>query len=312
MILMIVILALLVLIGFLLSDSFVEIPAYHFGVVERFGRRTGRIMDEGLHMKLPYIDYVELISTELVEIDVPVNFTTKDKLQLTCNGSLQYRPDYLVIKEIKGVKRCVFVEMSEEIIESGISDTIKAKLGALGGVKEGKDFIELRHAIADMLNCFFRLEKPPHKDHKAGCTVKDCDLPNGNEIDAGRLLDYYKYHWLDVKKALDEERESVQTRSEVEKRYGIDIEYYALASIDFSTGTMEAFEKQKQAEARASAFDKKIEMAKKAQSLGASAQVALNSADVSLDPSIKKEVVSVEGDVGVLGGLVAAMIRGGK
>lgn len=73
---------------------------------------------------------------------------------------------------------------------------------------------------------------------------------------------------------------------------------------------MKAFEKQKQAEARANAFKSKIKMAKQAQELGASAQVALNSADISLDPSVEKKVVSVEGDVGVLGGLIAAITKG--
>lgn len=304
----IVISLILISCGALLSDMFVQIPAYHFGVLERFGRRTGRILEEGLGVKLPFIDSVELISTELVEIDVPANFTTKDKLQLTSSGSLQYRPDRKVAPD----GRCVFVEMSEEIIKSGISDTVKAKLGALGGVKVGKDFIELRHSISDMLNCFFRLERPPHKDHnKTQCGISDCKISNGDEIDAAELLEFYKTHWLIVKEALDSERNDVHTRSEVETRYGIDIEYYALASIDFSKATMEAFEKKKQAEARAGAFNKKIEMAKKAQGLGASAQVALNAADISLDPSVEKKVVSVEGDVGVLGGIVAAMTKGG-
>lgn len=305
---LIVLIFTLIIIGILLSDFFIEIPAYHFGVVERFGNRTGRIMNEGLRMKLPFIDSVELISTELVEIDVPVNFTTKDKLQLTCNGSLQYRPDKEVIRD----GRCIFVEMSEEIIKSGISDTVKAKLGALGGVKDGVDFITLRHAISDMLNCFFRLERPPHKDHdKTKCGVSGCKILNGDEIDATELLEFYKTHWLVVKRVLDDERNNTHTRSEVETRYGIDIEYYALASIDFSKATMEAFEKQKQAEARAMAFDKKIEMAKKAKKLGASAQVALNAADISLDPSVDKKVVSVEGEAGVLGGIVTAISKGG-
>ena len=134
MITILVVSALLVLIGLLLSDSFIEIPAYHFGVVERFGKRIDTILYEGLCIKLPFIDSVELISTELVEIDVPANFTTQDKLQLTCNGSLQYRPDPLVKRKGK----CVFVEMSEEIIKSGIEDTIKAKMGALGGIRMEK------------------------------------------------------------------------------------------------------------------------------------------------------------------------------
>ena len=323
MILILIISVLLVLVGLLLSDFFIEIPAYHFGVVERFGKRIDTILYEGLRTKLPFIDSVELISTELVEIDVPANFTTQDKLQLTCNGSLQYRPDPLVKRKGK----CVFVEMSEEIIKSGIEDTIKAKMGALGGIKFGEDFITLRHAISDMLNCFFRLEEPPHKKHdgktceicnahdEKTCKIcsagkKKCGLPvsNGANIDASALLDFYSTHWVAVKDAL----KSATSASEVEERYGIDIEYYALASIDFSKATMEAFEKQKQADAKAGAFDRKIEMAKKAQALGASAQVALNAADISLDPSVNKKVVSVEGEAGILGGILEAIGKGGS
>lgn len=304
MIIILVISALLVLVGLLLSDSFIEIPSYHFGVVERFGKRMDTILYEGLRTKLPFIDSIELISMELVEIDVPASFTTQDKLQLTCNGSLQYRPD----PTVKRREKCVFVEMSEEIIKSGIEDTIKAKMGALGGVKNGEDFIKLRHAISDMLNCFFRLEEPPHKKHNpATCGIADCNVPIGNQIDAERLLDFYSTHWVAVKNAL----KNTSSASEVEERYGIDIEYYALASIDFSPATMQAFEKQKQADAKAGAFDRKIEMAKKAQALGASAQVALNAADISLDPSVNKKVVSVEGEAGILGGILEVIGKGG-
>lgn len=304
MISVIIIVLFLVLIGALLSDTFVEVPAYHFGVVERFGERTGVILDEGLNKKLPFIDSVELISMELVEIDVPVSFTTRDKLQLACNGSLQYRPD----PSIKVDGRCVFIEMSEEIIKSGISDTIKAKMGALGGVKDGNDFIILRHAISDMLNCFFRLEEPPHKSHNpTTCGIVNCSVPIGNQIDAERLLDFYKTHWVAVKESL----KTPISASEVEKRYGINIEYYALASIDFSKATMDAFEKQKQADVKAGAFDRKIEMAIKAQAIGASAQEALNAADVSLDPSVNKKVISIEGEAGVLGGFMDAIAKGG-
>lgn len=303
-----IVVLLLAAIGVLLSDSFVEIPAYHFGVVERFGKRTKRVMEEGLRGKLPFIDYVELISMELTEIDVDISFTTKDKLKLVCKGSLQYRPDPN-IKDFNG--RNVFIAMSEKIITSGIEDTVKGKLGALGGVKEGKEFIKSRHAIADMINCFFRLETSPHKDHEKPCEIPSCELPKGGQIDAAKLLEYYQTHWAKVKELLKEEKKKKASHSEIEERYGIEVELFALADVSFSEEMKKAFEKEKEAEAKAEAFNKKIEMAEKVIKLGASAQVALNAADISLDPSVKKEVVSVEGDVGVLGGLLTAT-KGGK
>lgn len=277
--------------AFTFLGFFVQIPAYHFGVVERFGKRTGGILREGLKLKLPFIDQVELISLELETIPISVEFTTKDKLKLVCSGSLQYRPD----PEIKK-GRNIFVEMSEKTITVGIIDMVKSKLGSLGGVKESNDFIENRAAIADLINCSLRLKKAPHLD--SGVNIK-------------KVIDFYKTNWQQVKKILNGEKARVKNRSSIEERYGIDIEQFALASIVFTPETEKSFEKEKQAEARARAFDKKMEMAKKAKELGASAQEALNAADVSLD-SAKKEVISVEGQAGVLGGLLGKLDKGGK
>lgn len=300
----------LVAVGVLLSDTFVMVPAYHFGVVERFGERLPGIKYEGLRIKLPFIDVVQLISMELSEAGVSVVFTTRDKLQLTCVGSLQYKPDP-IIKDRTG--RNVFITMSEEIISSGIVDAIKAKLGALGGVKDGEDFIENRHAIGDIINCFFRLEAPPHMEHDPNtCGVPNCKFPlfPPGSVEATDLMEFYKQHRVAVKQNLDTEK-GTPTYSAIEERYGIDVVYYALSDIAFSKATQEAFEKERQAKARQEAFKIKLMMAKgAAKDLGAPAQVAFNAADISLDPDIEKKIISVEGEAGILGGLLEAF--GGK
>lgn len=313
------ILFVVIVLGLLLSDSFVQIPAYHYGVAELFGKRTGRILLEGLRLKLPFIEKVELISMQLFEIDVTATFTTRDRLSITCIGSLQYKPDF-EIKDDKG--RNVFVTISEEIIHSGIAQTIQAKLGALGGVKTGNDFIRNRHALSDIINCFLRLETPPHMNHDPKkCRLADCKFPKcssdeclSDMVDAGELMAFYSQHWALIKEVLDEEKGKLTDRSSVEKRYGIDIEYFALSDIKFSKDTQEAFEKERQADARKKAFVKKVDMAKIAvDKLGASPQVALNAADITLDPSVKKEIVSVEGNAGILGGFLSKLgAKGGK
>ncbi|MFA5084115.1 MAG: hypothetical protein WC475_01870, partial [Candidatus Paceibacterota bacterium] len=114
-------------------------------------------------------------------------------------------------------------------------------------------------------------------------------------------------------RVLDAEKKQFTDRSSVEERYGIDIEYFALSDITFSKDTQEAFEKERQADARKKAFVKKIDMAKSAiDKLGASPQVALNAADKTLDPSVKKEIVSVEGEAGILAGFLGKFGKGGK
>lgn len=292
--------AILVIGGFLLSDSFVQIPAFHYGVREVFGKRRKGVVYEGLRLKIPFFEKIELVSMELKEIDITILFTTQDKLKLTCEGSLQYRPDEGILDK---QEKNLFITMSEEIIKGGIDDSVKAKLGALGGVIEGAQFIEHRHAVSDMINCFFRLEQPPHRTHVQNdaekCGLTNCEFDK--EVNANELIKFYDAHWPLVKKLLDRENEFTTSRSQIEKRYGIDIDLFALADISFSEETQSSFEKEKQALARKGAFAQKKAMIGEMMALKASFQEAANAADISLDPKIEKKIVSVEGSVGVLG-----------
>lgn len=276
----------------LLASSVGKIPEYHFGVVSRLGKRTGKIVREGVYLKIPLLDSVELISLELVTLPISASFTSQDRVQLIVRGSLQYRPDPDISRDGKNV----FVEMSEETIRTGIEDAIQAKLGGLGGVYESDDFIKNRQALGQIINCLLRMSVPPHLRHDfTTCGVLNCRMKS--QIDAQNLLKFYNKHWQTVKKQVDDEKKYLNDKSRIEERYGIDIETFELAEIDFSEETKSAFEKERQAEARAKAFNKKMEMAIRARKeLGASAQEALNAADISLEPSITKRIVSVEGN----------------
>lgn len=304
-------LAVLILVALLYValDAFVVVPGAHYGVHLRFGKRTGRIYKEGLGLKIPFIDQVELFSTELDKIEVNVTFTSKDKLQLILNGSLQYRPDPRLSD---GEGRNTFFAMSEQIVKDGIEDAIQALLGGLGGVYEGEKFIESRQALGSLINAILRLDIPPHLRHDTRtCGVQGCNLPE--KIDAPQLIEYYNDHWREVKRNIDEESQHPDSYSVFENRYGIDIETFALAVVDFSEETKRAFEKEKQAEASKRAFQHKLGMAGEVRRAlpDATAQQVLNAADVSLDPNIKKQVISVEGDAGVLGGFLGNLSRKG-
>jgi len=307
-----VIIVVAILFAYVALDVFVIVPGPNYGVHLRFDKRTGRILEEGLGFKIPFIDKVDLFSTELDKIEVNVNFTTIDKLQLTIIGSLQYRPDARISDDPDDTKKLArkrkgkntFFAMSQEIIKSGIEDALRSMLGGLGGVYKGSEFINNRQALGSLINSILRLNKPPHLNHDINkCNVSECTMPE--KIDAKHLVDFYNSHWKGVHEHIESEKNKDSECSPIEIRYGIDVETFALSNVDFSQATKEAFEKEKQAEARKDAFKYKIIMAKEAKELGASAQEALNAADISLDPEIKKQIVSVEGNAGVLGGLIS-------
>ncbi len=328
-------------------DAIVRVPEYHFGVAVRFGRRTGYIYDEGFDLKIPLIDKVELISTELAKIPVHAFFTTGagtkgtganaateegGKLQMELFSSVQYRPSPHVRDE-NG--RNVFISVSEEVIGSGVADMLEDLLGGLGGIYQADDFIGNRQAFGDLVNQILKFETPFHLRHDVEvdgngnavpCKAGDkCKHKKVEKIPRHDLINFYNAHWeviRDERVALEVEEQNrlnssiVETPKEVmqrlmanmsptEKRYGINIEVFALERIDFSEEVKKAFEAQRAAKERQKGFGVKMEMARDVMKLnGASAQEALDAADVSLIPEVarNKRVISVQGKAGVLGG----------
>lgn len=308
-------------------SSYKRIPPATYGVVNRMGRRLtkgqGGILLEGGHWLRPLIDRVELISTELDRIEINVSFTTKDNVTIKVNGPLQYRPDSEITNN-QGQN--LFIEISEETMCKGIAEEVQAKLGALGGVYEAQVFIKNRQAFGALINTMLRFETPPHRNHPflAGkdnesdpttglrpCGSNDkgkkCPFEGKKEISAKDLIRFYNTHWQWVKNQTDSVRASGEL-SVIEKRFGIEVAVFNLADVAFGKEMEKALEERKQADLRAGAIKKKIDLAEEVKNrLGADAQVALNSADVLMTPGVSKHIVSVEGDAGILGGIVAGL-----
>lgn len=307
-------------IGFVYTvlDCFALVPAVHYGVRERFKGQLPGVRKEGLNFKLPFIDKMKNVPLELKSAAITVEFTTKDKLRVKIPGSLQYRADPAVVELDTG--RNVFFRLSEAAITTGIEKDVQAKLGGIGGWYDGDKFIENRQALSDLINSIFRLDVPFHLRHVPGidvdagqCGVASCGFPE--QVDADRLIDFYNRHWRRVKGLLDHERYEAETRSDVEKRYGLDISTYSLAEVTFTPETQAAQEEKRQADYRAEAGDKIIALAKKTKVdlPEIPDQQALNWADATLNPGTPRQMISVEGEAGVAGGLLALVPKkGGK
>ncbi|MDP3948662.1 MAG: SPFH domain-containing protein [bacterium] len=336
---------LIALVAALIVDSLVITLAFHFNVHERLGKRTGKVSLEGLDFKIPIIDSVKRISMSLEPIPIGVDFTTADNVQLGLTGSLQHNPDF-EIKEEEGPNKGAnkYISMSEKVIKEGIEHMISDVLGGLGGKYNAVDFIKSRQALGDIINNLLQFEIPYHLRHHreshdgSTCSVADCKVCNAapdcnaaedckyegcrvdnckhdEQVNAEDLLDFYNSHWKYLKKNRVEEEKLKEKPSSVEKRYGIKVEVFALANVGFSKEMKDALGAQKQADARATAFGKKIKMAAnvmrlaKAAKINVTMQEALNAADVSLNPKIadNKKIVSVEGAAGVVGGLLGLL-----
>lgn len=225
----------------LFLKSIVMIPTACFGVVVRFGRRTGRILHEGINLRLPLIEVVQSISMELDTTPIDTTFFTRDNLELSVVGSLQWAPTHRICDEI-GRNR--FLDIDKRTIAKGITDAIESELGKLGSVEKAESFIVNRDALEVLLNCILRLDRLPHE--KEG-------------IQAEALISYYKDNKQRITEHLRSHKKNVSHDfSAIERRYGIEIVAFILTRIAFSDTTKDALEKQGQAIVELAAVDERM------------------------------------------------------
>lgn len=99
----------------------------------------------------------------------------------------------------------------------------------------------------------------------------------------------------------------------MEKRYGINIESFFLSGINFSAEIAASFETYRSAAARVKAAEPRLDLAKRyKEELGVSPQTAADEADLAIDPAVKKSIVSVQGEAGILGGAISGIVRKGE
>lgn len=307
---LIIFLALVAVIIVLIAETLVIVPANYFGIRIRLGNRVPNgVVREGINWKIPFIEVVEVFSLELVETEVSAKFTTLDNLELEVRGDLQYRPDPQGSDE---TGRNVFYTISDEIIKKGIAEAIQSLLGSLGGRHDHTTFIQGRQVIKDMVNCILRMDSPPHMDHdKEKCGIEGCVFQK--RVDVEQILEFYQKHWQKIRPLVEEEAHPEEEgcthineqRSATERRYGINIVYFAIPSVGFSPETKKALEEKKQAELRQAAGKIRVELMREFIGQGMTPKDAADQADLVLDNQVHKTIVSGQGDLGVLTALLS-------
>ncbi|MFA5095105.1 MAG: SPFH domain-containing protein [Candidatus Paceibacterota bacterium] len=306
-----------------------EYTFYVLSILKARVRGENGILREGPHFVIPFISSFEQVSMELVKKDIKFTFTTKDGYKLAIEGVFQYRPDPDVVHldpKHPDYGRNVFVTVSEEVILAGVIEAVEARIGGIGGNHPHTVFIESRPALGDIVNAVLRLARPPHIMHKQGSEIPDPNESNwgksnwffcGNPdckfdkpINANELIDFYNFHWPEIRVIKANESALSDSRSDIEQRYGIDVETFDLGNVSFTPETEAALEEEKQAEARGKAAKSRITVAKQfLNDIGVSPQTAVDEADLLMDPTIKKSIVSVQGETGILGGFLSAIMK---
>jgi len=128
----------------LIVGSFTTIPAGYRGVVIRFQAVTGTILDEGLQMKLPFIDSVVKMEIRTQKYEIPSVAITKDLQDVSTTVALNWKLDPGMAAE---VYRTLGLEFIDRIAAPAIQETIKQVTAEYNA----EDLILKREAVKNVI-----------------------------------------------------------------------------------------------------------------------------------------------------------------
>lgn len=236
------------ILGVAAAASVKRVDPVHRGVLVRLDKRhEDRVYGEGWHGfwdgVMPFIDRIAVEPVTLQPMTITTKVLSKDNLQLTVGGSVQFRVD--------DVYR--HMEMDLKTIEVGMRDAIESELGIIAGKVNGDQFKAARREVQLLINSVLRFGAAPHCRASAADPAT-CDLANGDqEVEPHKRISFYRKNGKVIRAALKLETENADDRSDIEARYGIDVVVFELAEVDFTPETVAALEKKRQAELGADA-----------------------------------------------------------
>ena len=116
------IIGVVMIVASLIFGSFTTIPAGHRGVVIRFSAVTGTILNEGLQMKLPFIDSVVKMSVQTEKYETGAASASRDLQDVNTTIALNWRLDPSMAAE---VYRTLGLEYINRIAAPAVQETIK-------------------------------------------------------------------------------------------------------------------------------------------------------------------------------------------
>ena len=144
--------ALLVLV--VLGGSIGTVGAGQQGVLLRFGAVTDTIFDEGLYFKIPFVNQVVLMSTQIQKYTATATSSSKDLQVVSTEVALNYQLDAAQVGEIYRTMRGQY---ETRIIQPYIQEAVKSVTANY----DAEELITQRPAVKNELQDFVTLRLAP-------------------------------------------------------------------------------------------------------------------------------------------------------
>ncbi|MBZ4670837.1 MAG: prohibitin 2 [Clostridiales bacterium] len=106
-----------------LANSFCTIQAGHTGVVTTFGKVSEKVLEEGLHFKIPFIQQVIQIDNRVLKTDVESSSASKDLQMVSSTISVNYR---VARNKSASIYQNVGVYFDDVIVKPAIQECVKS------------------------------------------------------------------------------------------------------------------------------------------------------------------------------------------
>jgi regulator of protease activity HflC (stomatin/prohibitin superfamily) len=114
------------------------------GVLLRFGAVTGTIFDEGLYFKIPFVNRVALMSTQIQKYTAPATSSSKDLQVVTTEVTLNYQ---LAPSQAGEIYRTMRRDYENRVIQPYIQEAVKSTTANYNA----EELITKRPAVKDAL-----------------------------------------------------------------------------------------------------------------------------------------------------------------
>ena len=133
----------------LLSSSFVVIPAGHTGVALTFGKVEDTVLQEGLHIKVPFVQKIVVVDNRIVKLDVNTEAFSKDLQTITTVVAVNY---HVGKENSQTLYKNVGRNFEEVLITPAVNEVLKAVTAKYTAVELVSSRAEVSMLLDDGLN----------------------------------------------------------------------------------------------------------------------------------------------------------------
>lgn len=200
----------------LISNVFVTVPTGFRGVVTRFGKVTGKVFDEGLHIKIPFIEKVQKINVQIQKEETDADSSSKDLQSVNATVALNYRIDNTRVQDLYQDVGKAYVQ---KIIDPVIQESVKSGMARFTAEELITKRAEVKEVIENIM---------AETLSRQGITVIDFNIVNFNFSAAFDNA---------IEAKVTAEQEALAARNKLEQ-----IKFEAQQAIESSKGRAEAIE----------------------------------------------------------------------